>query len=251
MDRRDCLKQLSRNTAIGMLFPTLSRHHSRPPLIVNGAEHAWVINDPEFPMNAKLSNCPSSKPERDYSMQHILSQMGVYGIDRVVISHVCYYGTDNAYTLHCIRQHPDQFTGVGLLVGHRLHQPDDPENPGRLSHLMDQGMAGLRLSPIYDPARIWLNDPVSYPLWARAQDRGAVFNIFLTAHQIDQVADMANRYPGVKIVIDHFAMIDIRRRSRDNYVSQERSPLSYPIKLSPRRITNLVIPRYLAVRVSM
>ena len=211
MDRRDCLKQISSKTGVGMLFPALLHHQSRPSPVINGAEHAWVINDPEFPIDAKLSNCPGSKPKRNYSIQHILSQMRVYGIDRVVISHVCYYGTDNAYTLHCIRQYPEQFTGVGLLVGHRLHRPDDPENPRRLNHLMDQGLAGLRLSPIYDPGRVWLNDPVSYPLWSRAQERGAVFNIFLTAHQIDQVADMANRYPGVNIVIDHFAMIDIRR----------------------------------------
>jgi predicted TIM-barrel fold metal-dependent hydrolase len=35
--------------------------------------------------------------------------------------------------------------------------------------------------------------------------------IFLAPHQIGQVGDMARRYPGVKVVIDHFAMIDISR----------------------------------------
>ena len=90
MDRRDCLKQISSKTGVGMLFPALLHHQSRPSPVINGAEHAWVINDPEFPIDAKLSNCPGSKPEQNYSVQLILSQMRVYGIDRVVISHACY-----------------------------------------------------------------------------------------------------------------------------------------------------------------
>ena len=179
--------------------------------IVNAAEHAWVVDNPRFPMNARYSNCPNSRPQRNYSREHLLAEMQVHGIDQVVISHVCYYGTDNSYTIHCVRSAPDRFTGVGLLVGHRLHRPDDPLNPMRLASLMESGLAGLRLSPIYDSDTVWLNDPVSYPLWEKAQELGAVFNIFLKPHQLGQVADMARRFPGVKIVIDHFAMIDIGR----------------------------------------
>ena len=68
---------------------------------------------------------------------------------------------------------------------------------------------GMRLSPIYNRDVVWLNDPVSYPLWKKAEQLGAVFNIFLAPHQIRQVADMAQRFPGVNVVIDHFAMMDI------------------------------------------
>ena len=67
----------------------------------------------------------------------------------------------------------------------------------------------MRLSPIYDRDVVWLNDPVCYPLWKKAEDLGAVFNIFLAPHQVGQVADMARRLPGVNVVIDHIAMIDI------------------------------------------
>jgi predicted TIM-barrel fold metal-dependent hydrolase len=145
-------------------------------------------------------------------MEHLLAEMDVHGIDKVVISHVCYYGTDNSYTVHCVKSHPDRFAGIGLLVGHRLFRPDDPENPARLERLMKRdGLAGLRLSPIYDKDRVWMSDPMSYPLWKMAEQLGAVFNIFLAPHQLREVADMAKRFPGVKVVIDHFAMIDITR----------------------------------------
>ena len=42
-----------------------------------------------------------------------------------------------------------------------------------------------------------------------AAELGAVFNIFLEPQQLEQVAAMAARFPGVKIVIDHFAMLDL------------------------------------------
>ena len=210
MRRRDYLKL----TATGLAASTpVSALLSPPPArypIVNGAEHAWVLNDPRFPINPRLSNCPNARPPREYSMAHLLAQMKVYGIDKVVISHVCYYGTDNAYPAHCVKQHPDKFAAIGLLVGDRLYSPADPENPARLERLIkNDRFSGLRLSPIYDKNVVWVNDPVMNPLWKRAERLGAVFNIFLAPHQISQVADVAERFPGVNLVIDHIAMIDI------------------------------------------
>jgi predicted TIM-barrel fold metal-dependent hydrolase len=183
-----------------------------PTPIVNGAEHAWVIHDPRFAPDPRLSNCPGSVPEMDYSREHLLADMNTYGVDQCVISHVCYYGTNNSYTSYCVRTRPDKFAGIGLMVGYRLYPPHDPENPARLERVMKQDrLVGLRLSPIYDRDVVWMNDPVSYPLWKKAEELGAVFNIFLAPHQIGQAGDMARRFPGVKVVIDHLAMIDIAR----------------------------------------
>ncbi len=181
----------------------------KPP-IVNAAEHAWVIHDPRFAIDSEVASCPRNLPKNEYSAEFILGQMRSYGIDRVVVSHVCYYGRNNAYTSYCARTYPDQLAGIGLLVGHRLYPPDDPENPSRLERaIVEEHLVGMRLSPIYDPDVAWFNDPVCYPLWKVAEELGAVFNIFLAPHQVGQVADMAERFPGVKVVIDHFAMMDI------------------------------------------
>ena len=216
MHRRDCMKTLAGGALGVAVLPTglaaVRANDTRRTPIVNAAEHAWVIDDPAFPINPRLSNCPSNKPKRSYTMEHLLAEMRVYGIDKVVISHVCYYGTDNTYPIHCVKAHPDKLAAIGLLVGHRLYRPDDGENPRRLQRLMkEHGLVGLRLSPIYDSDKVWLNDRVSFPLWRKAEQLGAVFNIFLAPHQIGQVADMAKRFPGVKVVVDHFAMIDITR----------------------------------------
>lgn len=184
--------------------------------IINASEHAWVIHDPNFPIDPAISSCPRGNPKSEYSGEHLIAEMKLYGIDKTVISHVCYYGRNNTYTSHCIKTWPDRFAGFGLLVGHRLFAPNDPQNPARLEKLItEDGLCGLRLSPIYDRDTIWFNDPVMYPLWEKAQTLNAVFNIFLAPEQISQVADMAARFPGVNIVIDHMAMIDITRPNSD------------------------------------
>ncbi|MBI1791254.1 MAG: amidohydrolase [Acidobacteria bacterium] len=117
---------------------------------------------------------------------------------------------NNAYTSYCVKKWPGKFAGCGLLTGYRLYPPSDKENPSRLERLVkEDGLIGLRLSPIYDRGVVWLNDPVSYSLWKKAEDLRCVFHIFLAPHQVRQVADMAGRFPGVNVVIDHMAMIDI------------------------------------------
>lgn len=186
--------------------------------IVNAAEHAWVTNDPRFPIDPKLAVCNTNLPRHDYSAEQILADMKTYNVDHVVISHVCYYGRDNRYPAYCMKTYPGKFAAIGLLVGHRLYSPADPENASRLERLVkEDGFIGLRLSPIYDRNNVWLNDPVSYPLWKKAEQLGCTFNIFLAPHQVRQVGDMAARFPGVNIVIDHIAMIDITAPDADGF----------------------------------
>ena len=178
--------------------------------IVNAAEHAWVTHDARYAIEPQVATCPTNLPAYDYSAEFLLSEMRTYKVDSVVISHVCYYGRNNTYARYCVKTYPGKFAAIGLLVGYRLHSPADKENPSRLERLIkDDGLIGLRLSPIYDKDVVWLSDPMSYPLWKKAEELGAVFNIFLAPHQVRQVAHMAERFPGVNVVIDHLAMIDI------------------------------------------
>jgi L-fuconolactonase len=189
--------------------PVLAVPPGRAP-VVNAAEHAWVVHDPRFAIDKQLATCPTNLPGYDYSAEFLLSEMRSYGVDHVVISHVCYYGRNNAYASYCVKKFPGKFAAIGLLVGYRLYPPADPQNASRLERLIrEDGLIGLRLSPIYDRDTVWLDDPACYPLWKKAEQLGGVFNIFLAPHQVGQVANMAARFPGVNVVIDHMAMIDI------------------------------------------
>ena len=204
--RLGCMRR--RELLLSGLAAPLAMGQKRAP-VVNAAEHAWVVNG-KYPMPANLAVCPTNLPTYEYSAEYLLSEMRTYKVDHTVISHVCYYGRENAYASYCVKQYPGKFAAIGLLVGHRLYAPDDKENASRLERLIqDDGLIGLRLSPIYNREVVWLNDPVCYPLWKKAEQLGATFNIFLAPHQVGQVADMAQRFPGVNVVIDHIAMIDI------------------------------------------
>ena len=80
-------------------------------------------------------------------------------------------GLDNSYARYCVKTYPGKFAAVGLLVGYRLYSPADKENAGRLERLMKaDGLAGLRLSPIYDRDVVWLSDPACYPLWKKPEE---------------------------------------------------------------------------------
>lgn len=200
-----------------VLRPDESAGAGRAP-VINAAEHVWVINDPRFRIDPRIATCPANLPNHDYSGEWLLDEMKRYNVDHVVISHVCYYGRNNSYTSHCVKKWPNKFAGYGLLVGYRLYPPSDQENASRLERLVkEDGLIGLRLSPIYDRDVVWLNDPVCYPLWKKAEALGCVFHIFLAPHQVRQVADMAERFPGVNVVIDHMAMIDITAADSDGF----------------------------------
>ena len=110
---------MTRRTALALAAGFAGTGATKPP-IINGAEHAWVIQG-RFAPNAEIATCPTNMPDHDYSGEFLLSEMKTYGVDGVVISHVCYYGRDNSYTSHCIKKFPGKFAGIGLLVGYRLY----------------------------------------------------------------------------------------------------------------------------------
>jgi len=189
MTRREAL------ASTGMLAQKTGAPQTRAP-IVNGAEHAWVAHDTRFPIDPQKAVCPKNLPQYDYSAEYLLSEMQTWRVDHVVISHVCYYGRDNSYARYCVKTYPGKFAAVGLLVGYRLYSPGDRENAGRLERLMKaDGLSGLRLSPIYDRDLVWLNDPACYPLWKKAEELGAVFNIFLAPHQVGQSRTWRSAFP--------------------------------------------------------
>jgi predicted TIM-barrel fold metal-dependent hydrolase len=81
---------------------------------------------------------------------------------------------------------------------------EDPNGYERLRYwVREHGFRGMRFSPIYHPKSTRLNSKEQYPLWREAEKLGAVFNFCILPHQMPMLEDMAERFPGVKIVIDH------------------------------------------------
>ena len=98
--------------------------------------------------------------------------------------------------------YPKRFTGVFSVD---VLAPDAPQ---RMRHWHAKDMTGMRLftfgSTMSEQAD-WLDDPKSYPAWACASDLGISICLQMSAKAIPQAVRMAERFPNVKIILDHCA----------------------------------------------
>jgi predicted TIM-barrel fold metal-dependent hydrolase len=116
-----------------------------------------------------------------------------------------YYGWNNSYISYSLHKYPK------LFVAHGLVNPEDPKVAERLRYwVKEHGFQGMRFSPIYHPKSTWLNSKEHYPLWKEAERLGAVFNYYILPHQMPMLEEMAGRFPGVKIVVDHLGKPDLK-----------------------------------------
>jgi len=137
-------------------------------------------------------------------VENEVAEMRKFGLKYAVLINPRYYGWDNSYVSYALHKYPKLFVAHGLLnpLG------DDPS--GRLRYWMEEhGFQGMRFSPLYAPKSSWLNSRDQYRLWREAERLEAVFNFYILPHQMPMLEDMAGRFPGVKIVIDHLGEPDL------------------------------------------
>ncbi|MGH6684780.1 MAG: amidohydrolase family protein, partial [Pseudolabrys sp.] len=83
-----------------------------------------------------------------------------------------------------------------------------PDAAERMRFWYGKKLTGLRLftfgSTMSEQAN-WLDDAKSYPAWACASDLGLSVCLQMSAKAVPQAASMAERFPNVRIVLDHCA----------------------------------------------
>lgn len=177
---------------------------ARPPkLIIDTHLEVWTF-DPKFPFHhperPDLKRVPVEAP-----IENEVAEMDEFGLRYAVLINPRYYGWDNSYIDSSLHKYPKRFVAHGLL------DPLQADPAGRLRYWMeDRGFQGMRFSPIYHPNSTWLNSKEHYPLWRTAERLGAVFNYYILPQQMPMLEDMAGRFPGVKIVIDHLGKPDLK-----------------------------------------
>lgn len=174
----------------------------RSRLIIDTHLEVWTF-DPKFPFHhperPDLKRVPIEAP-----IENQVQQMKDFGLRYAVLINPRFYGWDNSYIDNSLHRHPNLFVAHGLL------NPEDPKIVDNLRYwIAERGFQGMRFSPIYHPKSTWLNSKEHYPLWREAEKLGAVFNYYILPHQMPMLEDMAGRFPGVKIVIDHLGKPDL------------------------------------------
>lgn len=162
----------------------------------------WT-KDPKFPF--KHPERPDLRATSEANIDFQVEQMRDYNLKYAVLINPRYFGWDNSYISYSLHKYPK------LFVAHGLINPEDPKVAERLRYwVKEHGFQGMRFSPIYHPKSTWLNSKEHYPLWKEAERLGAVFNYYILPHQMPMLVEMAERFPGVKIVVDHLGKPDLR-----------------------------------------
>jgi predicted TIM-barrel fold metal-dependent hydrolase len=137
------------------------------------------------------------------SVEQLIAAMDEAGVQKAAIvqASTC-YGHDNSYVADAVAADPKRFTGVFSVD---VLAPDAAE---RMRFWRGKDLTGLRLftfgSTMSEQAN-WLDDPKSYPAWACAEELGLSICLQMSAKAIPQATAMAERFPTVRIILDHCA----------------------------------------------
>jgi predicted TIM-barrel fold metal-dependent hydrolase len=172
-------------------------------LIIDTHLEVWT-DDPKFPF-AHPERPDLKRVAIQGPIENEVAEMEEFGLKFAVLVNPRFFGWDNSYIDYSLHKYPKRFVAHGLL------DPLQPDPAGRLRYwIKERGFQGMRFSPIYHPKSTWLNSKEHYPLWKEAERLGAVFNYYILPHQMPMLEEMAGRFPGVKIVVDHLGKPDLK-----------------------------------------
>jgi predicted TIM-barrel fold metal-dependent hydrolase len=166
--------------------------------------HPHIISgDARYPLAPLGGHQSDWSRTRPVTLEQLVAAMDTAGVQKAAIvqASTC-YGHDNSYVADAVAAHPKRFTGVFSVD---VLAPDAPE---RMQHWRAKGLTGMRLftfgSTMSEQAD-WLDDPKSYPAWGCASELGLSICLQMSAKAIPQAIRMAERFPKVRIILDHCA----------------------------------------------
>ncbi len=169
--------------------------------IVDTHMHVWKIDPPRYTLEQTLRAVPL--PTEDAPIEDVLADNAAAGVTHTVLVQPSTSGYNNQYVVESAVANPMLFAAHGLI------DPDSRRNAADLRQWMAAGMAGFRFNLVRDTDPAWVSAPRNYALWEAAQELGAVINVQMHPPQAWRLLEIANRYPGVKVIVDHLGKPDI------------------------------------------
>lgn len=208
ISRRGFLQQAGIAAAIAMGAPLTAAEPDRKRFVIDTHMHIWSGDLEKFPFRDSVTRAPVVDPNKTAgTVELLLKEMEEFGVTHCVLVQALFHGWDNAYVAHCLKQHPKRFRAHGLI------DPTDPRVADKLEFWMrEHHFSGMRFSPIYYIGKDdWMTSAAHDELWKKADKLGAVFNFFISTPQLPKLEVMVARYPGVRVVIDHLARVDLKQ----------------------------------------
>ena len=155
---------------------------------------------PRAPLGGHQSDWSQRRP---VGVEQLIAEQDRAGIRKAVLvqASTC-YGHDNSYVADAVAAYPQRFTGVFSCD---ILAPNACETMARW---MARGLTGMRLFTTGStmPGQAgWLDDPRTFPAWRTAAETHLPVCLQMTADAIPQVQSVLDRFPGVRVVLDHLA----------------------------------------------
>lgn len=167
-------------------------------LIVDAQIHLWAADTPDRPWPPG----GAQRAQKPYPVTWDMALAGMKdaGVDRAVIVPPSWEGERNDLALEAARLHPDRFAVMGRLA------LEKPESRGLVAGWRNQpGMLGIRFTFNTAEQRPWMADGTADWLWPAAE-RAGIPVMMSVSGQLPAVDRVAERHPGLKIVIDHLGI---------------------------------------------
>lgn len=166
-------------------------------VIVDAQVHMWKANTPDRPWP---QGAVAQLPE-PMTIERLVPLMDEAGVDKVVIVPPTLEGIRHDYGQEAARRYPGRFATMA-----RVNFNDPGEAPRLLALRQQPAVLGVRM--FFQPAQAkWLTDGTADWFWPVAEKAGTPL-MFLTVGQTPLFAPIAERYPGLKLIIDHMGMTD-------------------------------------------
>ena len=157
--------------------------------IVDAQVHIWSAGKP-----ANLNH----RQVEHFTKDELLKEMDAAGVDAALIHPPTPWDPSaNELAVDAARQHPDRFAVLGNFA------LDRPESRALVDGWKRRpGMLGLRFTFLQPHQKTWPTDGTIDWLWAAAERAGIPIAL-LCAGFLPKVAEVAERHPGLKLIIDH------------------------------------------------
>jgi predicted TIM-barrel fold metal-dependent hydrolase len=162
-------------------------------LIVDAQIHIWRNHKPTNANHRQIA---------DFTADDVLKEMDAAGVDAALIHPPGWDPDSNALAVEAVRAHPRRF---GILGNFPLDRPGSrPLIQGWKSR---PGMLGLRFALLQPHQQTWLTDGTMDWLWPTAERAGIPIAL-VGANFLQVIGEIAERHPGLKLIIDHFGRPD-------------------------------------------
>jgi len=132
-----------------------------------------------------------------FTPEEAIPLMDEGGVDAAVIHPPGWDPGSTEMAFKAVRDYPGRFAIIGSLP------LDQPTSRARIASWRHQpSMLGLRYTFLHDPTRQWLADGTIDWLWEEAEKAGVPIAMLATDSLLD-IARIAERYPGLRLTIDH------------------------------------------------